>query len=344
MPSGRSSRTCACMTGQQGTGGIEHAISRRLARTGLLLGAFVALVVVAVVAAGWDDAVAAARALGPERMAALCALAAAHYLLRAWRWHLIVQAAGLGTQVVAERAPLLRRVRLDCHARSCGRTCSSAVASARDQAGVRPRPADCARGPGDRACSDRAGDRACVVGCGAWVGRGVVAGCGCVSAGLGGVPPAASGRRDRGDLAYGGAQTITTVRSSAAGCPAVGTIHADACPCPDDGDWCCRVGTGGSGILALARLAGGHCVSCGCGRDLSCGCAFRRLVRTARRTRRDRSNGGCLAAAARGRPGDRDPCHGHHPDCHLVVCCGHRSLRIPGGRKPFDSGPSLIGA
>jgi glycosyltransferase 2 family protein len=97
MPSGRSSRTCACMTGQQGTGGIEHAISRRLARTGLLLGAFVALVVVAVVAAGWDDAVAAARALGPERMAALCALAAAHYLLRAWRWHLIVQAAGLGT-------------------------------------------------------------------------------------------------------------------------------------------------------------------------------------------------------------------------------------------------------
>lgn len=86
------------MTKKMRKGRIEQAINGRLVRTGLLLGAFMLLMVAAVSAAGWQSAIAAAHAIGIERMAVLCALAAVHYLLRAWRWHVIVQAAGLGTR------------------------------------------------------------------------------------------------------------------------------------------------------------------------------------------------------------------------------------------------------
>ncbi|MCU0906245.1 MAG: flippase-like domain-containing protein [Rhodobacteraceae bacterium] len=64
---------------------------------GVLLVAFVVLVAGAVVATGWQDAWRALEVVGPGGLAVLCALAGLHHALRAWRWHMIVQSAGLGT-------------------------------------------------------------------------------------------------------------------------------------------------------------------------------------------------------------------------------------------------------
>lgn len=76
---------------------VDQAAGARTSRAGLLLLAFVVLVVAAVVATGWQDALHALRAVQPGGLAVLCALAGLHFLLRAWRWHMIVQSAGLGT-------------------------------------------------------------------------------------------------------------------------------------------------------------------------------------------------------------------------------------------------------
>lgn len=76
---------------------VDQAAGARMSRAGLLLLGFVALVVVAVVATGWQDAMRALEVVQPGGLGVLCALAGLHYLLRAWRWHMIVQTAGLGT-------------------------------------------------------------------------------------------------------------------------------------------------------------------------------------------------------------------------------------------------------
>jgi uncharacterized protein (TIRG00374 family) len=76
---------------------VEVAASSRMSRAGVMLAAFVGLVVVAVVATGWQDALRALQVVGPGGLAGLCALAGVHYLIRAWRWHMIVQSAGIGT-------------------------------------------------------------------------------------------------------------------------------------------------------------------------------------------------------------------------------------------------------
>jgi uncharacterized protein (TIRG00374 family) len=75
----------------------EAAAASRLSRTGVLLVVFAVLVVLSVAATGWGDALRAVEAVGPGGMAVLCGLAGLHYLIRAWRWHRVVQAAGLGT-------------------------------------------------------------------------------------------------------------------------------------------------------------------------------------------------------------------------------------------------------
>ena len=81
---------------------VERATGARMSRAGVLLLVFVALVVLALVATGWKDAVRAVEVVGPAGIAILCALAGLHYLLRAVRWHLIVQSAGLGTTLVQD--------------------------------------------------------------------------------------------------------------------------------------------------------------------------------------------------------------------------------------------------
>jgi glycosyltransferase 2 family protein len=76
----------------------DVAARRRLPGTGLALLAFVAVLAVAMAVTGWTEARDAILALGPWKLLGLCALAGAHYLLRAVRWHLIVRSGGIGTR------------------------------------------------------------------------------------------------------------------------------------------------------------------------------------------------------------------------------------------------------
>lgn len=85
------------MTTQKTSPGTARRVAGRLPRTGLVLVAFVAVLGVALALTGWDEAAAALVTLGVLKILGLCALAAAHYALRALRWHLMVRAAGLGT-------------------------------------------------------------------------------------------------------------------------------------------------------------------------------------------------------------------------------------------------------
>lgn len=72
---------------------------RRNARTVLVLLGFVVVSAVALSATDPKVARDALVALGPWKLLALCALATAHYVLRALRWHLMVRSGGIGTRL-----------------------------------------------------------------------------------------------------------------------------------------------------------------------------------------------------------------------------------------------------
>lgn len=71
----------------------------RITKTGVALFLFVLMMGLSIALSGWEEALDAVIRLGPWKILALCALAGAHYLLRALRWHLIVRASGVGTTV-----------------------------------------------------------------------------------------------------------------------------------------------------------------------------------------------------------------------------------------------------
>ncbi len=83
------------MAGQRNGAGGATEQSRRLDRVGLGLILFVVLFAVAMIAIGHDEAMAALGRVHAGGFLVLCALAGAHYLLRALRWHLLVRAGGI---------------------------------------------------------------------------------------------------------------------------------------------------------------------------------------------------------------------------------------------------------
>ena len=66
----------------------------RMGHTGKLLLAFVVLMGIALVIFGWEDALLVASRTSPWDLAILCLLAAAHYVIRAGRWHSLVRVNG----------------------------------------------------------------------------------------------------------------------------------------------------------------------------------------------------------------------------------------------------------
>ncbi len=66
-------------------------------KLGRVLLFFVVLIIVGLTISGWEDALAGLSTLSPLKIGALCALAATHYLIRAYRWHMIVQAGDVPT-------------------------------------------------------------------------------------------------------------------------------------------------------------------------------------------------------------------------------------------------------
>ena len=72
---------------------------RRRTITGGLLLLFVLVLLCAMVLTGWEDAVRAFKKLKLWQILALCGLAGLHYLLRAFRWHLLVRTSGVLTSV-----------------------------------------------------------------------------------------------------------------------------------------------------------------------------------------------------------------------------------------------------
>ena len=58
---------------------------------------FLVLIIVGLTVSGWKDAVAGLSKLSLLNIIILCALAAMHYLIRAYRWHLIVRAGDIAT-------------------------------------------------------------------------------------------------------------------------------------------------------------------------------------------------------------------------------------------------------
>ncbi len=72
-------------------------LRRRLSLTGWALLFFAALLVLGVLLTGWQDAVRAVTSLGPVKLLALSGLALAHYMIRAFRWHLMVRTGGVTT-------------------------------------------------------------------------------------------------------------------------------------------------------------------------------------------------------------------------------------------------------
>lgn len=75
----------------------EANASRRISLTGWALLAFAGLLAAGVALTGWEDALGAVSALGPLKLATLSALALAHYLIRAFRWHIMVRTGGVDT-------------------------------------------------------------------------------------------------------------------------------------------------------------------------------------------------------------------------------------------------------
>ena len=70
-------------------------LQRRISLTGWALLAFAAGLIVLVAITGWEDAASALSTLGPIKLAVLSGLALAHYLIRAIRWHIMVETGGV---------------------------------------------------------------------------------------------------------------------------------------------------------------------------------------------------------------------------------------------------------
>ena len=85
------------MTAPETEAAMDGSGSRRITMTGWALLFFAFLLVAGVMLTGWEDAVDAVAALGPLKLAALCALAFAHYVIRACRWHIMVRTGGVST-------------------------------------------------------------------------------------------------------------------------------------------------------------------------------------------------------------------------------------------------------
>lgn len=66
-------------------------VSRRLSLTGLMLVLFVIILAVGLALSGWEEAWRSVTELGAWPIMALCAMALAHYLIRALRWHILVR-------------------------------------------------------------------------------------------------------------------------------------------------------------------------------------------------------------------------------------------------------------
>jgi len=71
------------------------SVKRRISLTGWALLAFAAGLIILVAITGWEDAVTALTALGTIKLAVLSGLALAHYLIRAIRWHIMVETGGV---------------------------------------------------------------------------------------------------------------------------------------------------------------------------------------------------------------------------------------------------------
>lgn len=81
------------------TGIARRRIGRGMGTTGLLLLAFVAILVVFMLMRGFEDSLNALAQVGVGGILLLLGLSGSHYVLRALRWHLLVQTAGVGTGV-----------------------------------------------------------------------------------------------------------------------------------------------------------------------------------------------------------------------------------------------------
>ena len=85
---------------------IEHdaapprvSAARRISLTGWALLAFAAILLLGLALTGWEDAVEAVSSLGSWKLMALLCLALGHYLVRAFRWHVMVRVGGVDTPI-----------------------------------------------------------------------------------------------------------------------------------------------------------------------------------------------------------------------------------------------------
>jgi uncharacterized protein (TIRG00374 family) len=76
---------------------VDHLIAGRLSRTSVVLIVFVCGILGLFFLSGWDKALAALSRVGAMNILFLCALAGAHYILRATRWHIMVLAGGVAS-------------------------------------------------------------------------------------------------------------------------------------------------------------------------------------------------------------------------------------------------------
>lgn len=73
----------------------EPSRARRITLTGWALLGFATLLIVSVALTGWQDALSALSTLGAGHLLALSGMALAHYLIRAFRWHVMVRIGGV---------------------------------------------------------------------------------------------------------------------------------------------------------------------------------------------------------------------------------------------------------
>jgi uncharacterized protein (TIRG00374 family) len=78
---------------------LQTTIARRWSITGLMLLLFAVAVGGAVFVTGWEDVLRTGQTLGWDKILALCGLAALHYVLRAMRWHILVQIGTFGVRL-----------------------------------------------------------------------------------------------------------------------------------------------------------------------------------------------------------------------------------------------------